>query len=309
MLEYLSNRATWNKFFSDKFNRERFKIPENKQTTKEGKTAVKNSEIKNNGKTTDNSGKEHNKDGEVKTKWNNSLMRKIYSMYNKIPEDSKIESQNNGGALSVGDKVSFNGRVGRITKDFQNGLYFVNFEDGGMGRLNASELTNMDQTSKEATDKADANGETDAEEHENRSQAMMGNQNAKDRFKLVGFDEPETPDNKKNFRFTVAELDPKKDISEQASEIAKNVVAEFVSLGFSRSAATKIMMAVSDVNYPENRQKLLNGDREIPEEVRKQILGAAWGVAATTKNPKIKEFLMILKKETITRLLLLCISQ
>lgn len=159
LLEYLSNRATWNKFFSDKFNRERFKIPENKQTTNEGKTAVKNSEIKNNGKTTDNSGKEHNKDGEVKTKWNNSLMRKIYSMYNKIPEDSKIENQNNGGALSVGDMVSYNGRVGKITKDFQNGLYFVNFDDGGMGRLNASELTNIDQTSQEATDKADKNGE------------------------------------------------------------------------------------------------------------------------------------------------------
>ena len=80
LLEYLTNKATWNKFFGDKFNRDRYKTPiktESKKTTE--KTDVKESEIKNNGKTTDKTNKEHNetKEKDFKSKWNIIVKYKI----------------------------------------------------------------------------------------------------------------------------------------------------------------------------------------------------------------------------------------
>lgn len=159
LLEYLSNKGAWNKFFSDKFNRDRYKTPiktESKKTTE--KTNVKESEIKNNGKTTDKTNKEHNetKEKDFKSKWNNSLMRKIYSMYNPIPEDKVTDTKQN---QESGDKVSFNGKVGKITKDFGNGFVFVNFENGGMGRFKKTDLQLLNPSNQEVSNEADAKGD------------------------------------------------------------------------------------------------------------------------------------------------------
>lgn len=159
LLEYLSNKGAWNKFFGDKFNRDRYKTPiktESKKTTE--KTNVKESEIKNNGKTTDKTNKEHNetKEKDFKSKWNNSLMRKIYSMYNPIPEDKVTDTKQN---QESGDKVSFNGNVGTITKDYGNGMVFVKFDNGGMGRFKKTDLQNLAPSNQEVANEADAKGD------------------------------------------------------------------------------------------------------------------------------------------------------
>ena len=64
-------------------------------------------------------------------------------MYNSVPED---KTENNPGidTIKVGDKVSYNGRVGEVTKDFENGMMFVKFENGGMGRFAVKDLQKMD---------------------------------------------------------------------------------------------------------------------------------------------------------------------
>lgn len=158
LLEYLSNKGAWNKFFGDKFNRDRYKTPiktESKNTTE--KTNVKESEIKNNGKSTDTTNKEHNStEKDFKSKWNNTLMRKIYSMYNPIPEDKVTDTKQN---QESGDKVSFNGNVGTITKDYGNGMVFVKFDNGGMGRFKKTDLQNLAPSNQEVANEADAKGD------------------------------------------------------------------------------------------------------------------------------------------------------
>lgn len=159
LMEYLTNRATWNKFFSDKFNRDKYKTPVKFEPKKsELKEKVQNGEIKNNGKVTDKTGKEHNetKEKDFKSKWNNSLMRKIYSMYNPIPEDKKVENSENRVS---GESVSFNGKVGKITKDFGNDYVFVQFDGGGMGRFKKTDLQNLNPTNQEVVNESDINGD------------------------------------------------------------------------------------------------------------------------------------------------------
>jgi hypothetical protein len=239
VLEYLTNRKTWNTFFANKANREKYKIPE-KPVKETEKVTVSEKEIVG-GKTKEKLTVEEKetKEKNFKSTWNRSLMRKIYSMYNSVPED---KAENNPGidTIKVGDSVSYNGRVGKLTKDFENGFVFINFDDGGMGRFAVKDLQKMDPTAEEVTETAtenadaqDVNGtneavqeevtETDVDEHENRSQAMMGNQNAK---KLGAIEEFE---NGLNFKL---QTETKEKLLNQMSEYTidalNNTMSEFI---------------------------------------------------------------------------------
>lgn len=155
VLEYLTNRKTWNTFFANKANRDKYKVPE-KPETKE-KVEVKEQVIEG-GKTKEKVAVEvkETKEKNFKSSWNRSLMRKIYSMYNKVPEDT-IENKAGIDSIKVGNKVSYNGRVGTVTKDFENGMMFVNFENGGMGRFAVKDLQKMDVTADEVTESSELN--------------------------------------------------------------------------------------------------------------------------------------------------------
>lgn len=156
VLEYLTNRKTWNTFFANKANRDRYKTPE-KPIKETEKVTVSEKEIVG-GKTKEKVTVEEKetKEKNFKSTWNRSLMRKIYSMYNSVPED---KSENNPGidTIKVGDSVSYNGEVGKVTKDFENGMMFVNFEGGGMGRFAAKDLQKMNPTADEVTETATEN--------------------------------------------------------------------------------------------------------------------------------------------------------
>lgn len=190
VLEYLTNRKTWNAFFANKANRERYKTPE--KPVKETETVkVTEKEIVG-GKTKEKLTVEEKetKEKNFKSTWNRSLMRKIYSMYNSVPED---KSENNPGidTIKVGDSVSYNGEVGKVTKDFENGMMFVQFESGGMGKFFVKDLQKMNPTADEVTETAtenaveqNVNGTNEAVQEEIKdttalSEAMKGNQNAK----------------------------------------------------------------------------------------------------------------------------------
>ena len=156
VLEYLTNRKTWNTFFANKVNRDKYKVPE--KPVKETETVkVIEKEIVG-GKTKEKLTVEEKetKEKNFKSTWNRSLMRKIYSMYNSVPED---KAENNPGIdiIKVGDSVSYNGRVGKVTKDYENGMMFVNFEGGGMGRFAAKDLQKMNPTAEEVTETATEN--------------------------------------------------------------------------------------------------------------------------------------------------------
>ena len=196
VLEYLTNRKTWNTFFANKANRDKYKVPE-KAGAKEKETVKVSEKVIEGGKTVEKVTEQvtETKEKNFKSSWNRSLMRKIYSMYNTVPED-KTENKAGIDKISVGDKVSYNGEVGEVTKDFENGLVFIKFDDGGMGRFFVKDLQKMNVTADDVTESADENAaeqnvngtneaiqeeikETDEEEHKNRSEAMMGNDNAK----------------------------------------------------------------------------------------------------------------------------------
>lgn len=190
VLEYLTNRKTWNAFFANKANRERYKTPE-KPVKETEKVTVSEKEIVG-GKTKDKLTVEEKetKEKNFKSTWNRSLMRKIYSMYNSVPED---KPENNPGidTIKVGDSVSYNGEVGKVTKDFENGMMFVQFESGGMGKFFVKDLQKMNPTADEVTETAtenaveqNVNGTNEAVQEEIKdttalSEAMKGNQNAK----------------------------------------------------------------------------------------------------------------------------------
>lgn len=156
VLEYLTNRKTWNTFFANKANRDRYKIPE-KPVKETEKVTVSEKEIVG-GKTTEKITVEEKetKEKNFKSTWNRSLMRKVYSMYNAIPED-KAENKPGIDSIKVGDTVSYNGRTGKVTKDFENGMVFINFENGGMGRFSVKDLQKMNPTADEVTETATEN--------------------------------------------------------------------------------------------------------------------------------------------------------
>ena len=190
VLEYLTNRKTWNTFFANKANREKYKTPEKSLTEKE--TVKVSEKLIEGGKTKEKLTVEENetKEKNFKSTWNRSLMRKIYSMYNAVPED-KTEKKPGIDSIMVGDSVSYNGEVGKVTKDFENGFVFVNFDGGGMGRFAVKDLQKMDVTADEVTEtatenaaKQNVNGTNEAVQEEIKdtsalSEAMKGNQNAK----------------------------------------------------------------------------------------------------------------------------------
>lgn len=193
VLEYLTNRKTWNAFFANKNNRDRYKTPE--KPVKESETVKVSEKIIEGGRTKEKITVEEKetKEKNFKSTWNRSLMRKIYSMYNSIPED-KAESKPGLESIKVGDSVSYNGQSGKVEKDFENGLVFVKFDNGGMGRFFVKDLQKLNPTSEEVTETAtenaetqDVNGTNEAVQEEVKdtsalSEAMMGNQNAKKDF-------------------------------------------------------------------------------------------------------------------------------
>ena len=239
VLEYLTNRKTWNNFFANKANRDKYKVPE--KPVKETETVKVSEKVIEGGKTKEKITEKvtETKEKNFKSTWNRSLMRKIYSMYNNIPED-KAENKPGIDKISVGDKVSYNGEVGEVTKDFENGLVFIKFDDGGMGRFFVKDLQKMNVTADEVTESADKNAaeqnvngtneavqeeikETDAGEHENRSQAMMGNDNAKKLGAIAEFEngldfklQPETKEKLVN------------QMSEYTIDALNNTMSEFI---------------------------------------------------------------------------------
>lgn len=190
VLEYLTNRKTWNTFFANKDNREKYKTPEKPVTEKE--TVKVSEKVIEGGKTKEKLTVEEKetKEKNFKSTWNRSLMRKIYAMYNKVPED-KTEEKPGIDSIMIGDSVSYNGEVGKVTKDFENGFVFVQFDGSGMGRFAVKDLQKMDVTADEVTEtatenaaKQNVNGTNEAVQEEIKdtsalSQAMMGNDNAK----------------------------------------------------------------------------------------------------------------------------------
>ena len=157
VLEYLTNRKTWNAFFANKANREKYKVPE-KSGVKEKETVKVKEKVIEGGKTKEKVSEKvtETKEKNFKSTWNRSLMRKIYSMYNSVPED-KIENKPGIDSIKVGDSVSYNGRVGTVTDDYENGLVFIKFENGGMGRFFVKDLQKMDVTADEVTQTATEN--------------------------------------------------------------------------------------------------------------------------------------------------------
>ena len=157
VLEYLTNRKTWNTFFANKANRDKYKVPE-KAGVKEKETVKVSEKVIEGGKTVEKVTEQvtETKEKNFKSSWNRSLMRKIYSMYNSVPED-KTENKAGIDTIKVGDSVSYNGRVGKVTKDFENGMVFINFENGGMGRFAVKDLQKMDVTSDEVTESTELN--------------------------------------------------------------------------------------------------------------------------------------------------------
>lgn len=100
------------------------------------------------------------------------------------------------GKIAVGDKVTYKGQTGKVVKDFNNGMVFINFDDGSMGRFAAKDVQKVTSTAEEkvtetATENAkkqDINGTNEAVQTEIKdttslSEAMKGNQNAKKDFK------------------------------------------------------------------------------------------------------------------------------
>lgn len=190
VLEYLTNRKTWNTFFANKANRDKYKIPE--KPVKKTETIEVKEKVIEGGKTKEKVTEKvtETKEKNFKSTWNRSLMRKIYSMYNTVPED-KTESKPGSDSIAVGDSVSYNGRVGQILGFVKKDVATVKFENDSFARVNVKDLQKMDVTADEVTETAtenaveqNVNGTNEAVQEEIKdtaalSEAMKGNQNAK----------------------------------------------------------------------------------------------------------------------------------
>lgn len=75
----------------------------------------------------------------------------------KVPETPKTEFKPGNGKIIVGERISYKGRTGKVTKDFGNGFMFVNFDNGGMGKLAAKDLQKLTPTVDEVTETATEN--------------------------------------------------------------------------------------------------------------------------------------------------------
>ena len=53
------------------------------------------------------------------------------------------------GKIAVGDKVTYKGQTGKVVKDFNNGMVFINFDDGSMGRFAAKDVQKVTPTTEE----------------------------------------------------------------------------------------------------------------------------------------------------------------
>ena len=278
VLEYLTNRKAWNNYFSNKENREKYKIPEKKITVKESVKVIEGGKTKE---------KVEVKEESSKPSWNKSLMRKIYSMYNSVPED-KTGAKPGIDSIMVGDSVSYNGETGKVTKDFENGMVFVNFDNGGMGKFFVKDLQKLNPTAKEVTESADING---AEKDTSAlSQAMMGNQNAKkdgipEGWGIITGEDVEE-DNGNGYKFDESRLigvEDKKARGEKRFKDALLYLAD--AFGFDSDDATDLLISITNPDYDYSQEK-----NEIPEDVRDSVLKFLWGKAMLSKNPALKNF-------------------
>lgn len=294
VLEYLTNRKAWNTFFSNKANREMYKVPQKnvsvKATTKVSDGGSKVSE-KVTVKETEN----------YKTGWNRSLMRKIYSMYNKVPEDNTGVKPGIDG-IFVGDKVSFNGEVGTVTKDFNNGFMFVNFDSGAMGRFAVKDLQKLDVTNDEVTESAEINGDVQEENKDTSalSQAMMGNQNAKkngipEGWGIISGDDTEE-DLSGGYKFDESRLIGVSDPKKRAETRFKDALYYLSdSFNFNADDATDLLMALANPDFKQGE--------EVPDFVRDKVLKFLWGKAMLTKNQALKDFYNQIKDGETPKLL------
>ena len=255
VLEYLTNRKTWNNFFANKANRDKYKVPE--KPVKETETVKVSEKVIEGGKTKEKITVEEKetKEKNFKSTWNRSLMRKIYSMYNAVPED-KTENKAGIDKISVGDKVSYNGEVGEVTKDFENGLVFIKFDDGGMGRFFVKDLQKMNVTADDVTESADenaaeqnVNGTNEAIQEEVKIEANKTPEKAVEFIKENVFEDYMNhlnelmPDEKANFKPDT--LEQFKETLEQWADA--NDISFTDSLGRDRNAETRTSKEIIDV--------------------------------------------------------------
>lgn len=282
VLEYLTNRKAWNNYFANKENREKYKIPEKKVTVKESVKVIEGGKTKE---------KVEVKEESSKPVWNKSLMRKIYSMYNTVPED-KTGAKPGIDSIMVGDSVSYNGEVGKVTKDFENGMVFVNFDNGGMGKFFVKDLRKMNPTAEEVVESAEINGDVIEGEKDTSalSQAMMGNQNAKKNGIPEGWGiitgEDVEEDNTAGYKFDESSLIGVEDKMKRGEKRFKDALLYLAeSFGFDSDDAADFLMSITNPDYDYSQER-----NEIPEEVRDRVLKFLWGKAMLSRNPALKDF-------------------
>ena len=281
VLEYLTNRKAWNNYFANKENREKYKIPEKKVTVKESVKVIEGGKTKE---------KVEVKEESSKPVWNKSLMRKIYSMYNTVPED-KTGAKPGIDSIMVGDSVSYNGEVGKVTKDFENGMVFVNFNNGGMGKFFVKDLQKMNPTADEVTESAEINGDVIEGEKDTSvlSQAMMGNQNAKKNGIPEGWGiitGNDVEDNSNGYSFDESSLIGVEDKKTRGERRFKDAILYLAdAFGFDSDDASDFLMAIANPQYDYAQER-----NEIPDDVRDSVLKFLWGKAMLSRNPALKEF-------------------
>lgn len=178
VLEYLTARSKWDKFFSDPIVSHQNKKPVNLKPKKPGEK------------------KNKKKNGEKKFTINRSLMRKIWAVFNPVEEKKQeAEYEENNSDIEQGriSKRDQGVRSDSRTSSNENG---DSSGDNGAGRSNTEFDTDKPgiRSGNAASDRdGRGNGsgieETEQEKYENRSNAMLGNDNAKKDFHKMTFDE------------------------------------------------------------------------------------------------------------------------
>jgi hypothetical protein len=276
VLEYLTNRKTWNNFFANKANREKYKVPE--KPVKETETVKVSEKVVEGGKTKEKITIEEKETQEknFKSTWNRSLMRKIYSMYNTVPED-KTENKPGINSVKIGDKVSYNGRVGEVVKDFENGMMFVKFGNGGMGRFAVKDLQKMDVTADEVAETTElnaaeqnVNGTNEAVQEEIKETENFSKEDLLSAYNLIV-----GKNNTKNLDEIITEIKTALDVVPNSKPIkARLAVAQKLKeLGDTREAYIAVENAINNNTFDslgnehENRSNAMLGNQNAKKDL------------------------------------------
>lgn len=176
VLEYLTDKAKWDKFFSNPTVAHKNKDPVNLNKKKADTT-------KQDEKTAEDKKTEEKKELEKKMTINRSLMRKIWGIFNPAKEQDSEAMFNSGSGVSVipaSEKIK--DFVGRKTSvDTKTKITTMKWPDGREIKTDAKGNVIYDSTNAQPVETvADPITETnELDETKNRSDAMLGNDNAK----------------------------------------------------------------------------------------------------------------------------------